>query len=168
VRRLAHELGVAVIFVTHLLGEVMAVADRISVLREGQVLWTRARSEVGIGELVAAISPDAVSLETRRSREVSQKGLARFHGFRSSYCGPFDLTINEGEILGIYGMLGSGRTDLLETIAGARRPWSGRLTLRDRELHFESTIQAMTAGVALVLPIVLRRRCFPVLTRSKI
>jgi ribose transport system ATP-binding protein len=150
VRRLAHEIGVAVIYVTHLLGEVMEVADRVSVLREGRVLWTKGRDEVTVADMIEAISPDAVAIDTAPSRTASPSVLATFKDFETSYCGPFDFSIIEGEIVGIYGMLGSGRTNLLETIAGARRHWKGTLRLAEEELVHHSVSQAMMSGAALV------------------
>jgi ribose transport system ATP-binding protein len=150
VRRLAHEVGVAVIYVTHLLGEVMEVADRVSILREGLVLWTKGRDEVTVADMIEAISPDAVAIDAAPSRTASPGVLATFSDFETSYCGPFNFSINEGEIVGIYGMLGCGRTNLLETIAGARRHWKGTLRLAEDELTHKSTSQAMMSGVALV------------------
>ena len=130
VRRLAHEIGVAVIYVTHLLGEVMEVADRVSVLREGRLLWTKGRDEVTVADIIEAISPDATAIAAP-SRTASPRALATFEDFETTYCGPFNFSIGEGEIVGIYGMLGSGRTNLLETIAGARRHWKGTLRLAE-------------------------------------
>ncbi len=150
VRRLAHEMGVAVIYVTHLLGEVMEVADRVSILREGRVLWTKGRDEVTVADIIEAISPDAAAIDAAPSRTGSSSVLATFEDFETSYCGPLNFSINEGEIVGVYGMLGSGRTNLLETIAGARRRWKGSLRLGEDELTSESTSQAMMSGVALV------------------
>jgi len=150
VRRLAREVGVAVIYVTHLLGEVMKVADRVSILREGRVLWTKRRDEVTVADMIKAISPDVAATNAAVVRMASPGVLATFKDFETSYCGPFDFSINEGEIIGIYGMLGSGRTDLLETIAGARRHWNGTLRLAEEELAHHSVSQAMMSGVALV------------------
>ncbi len=150
VKRLAHEMGVAVIYVTHLLGEVMEVADRVSILREGRVLWTKERGEVTVTDIIEGISPDAAAIDAAPSRTASSNILAAFKNFETSFCGPLNFPINGGEIVGVYGMLGSGRTNLLETIAGARRPWKGSLCLMGDELSYESTSQAMAAGVALV------------------
>ena len=163
VRRLAHELKVAVIFVTHLLGEVMEVADRVSVLREGRVLWTRPRENVTVAELVSAISPDALAIDAG-PRTAGPGVVATFERFETTYCGPFDFSIGDGEIVGVYGMLGSGRTNLLETIAGARRPWQGELRLGDGPLAYGSPAEAMIAGVALVASDRLAQSMFPTLS----
>jgi ribose transport system ATP-binding protein len=150
VKRLAHQLGVAVIYVTHLLGEVMEVADRVSILREGRVLWTRDKREVTTAEIITAISPDARTIDPVTSRKFGQKGWVEFEDFETSFCGPIDLSIDEGEVIGVYGMLGSGRTNLLETIAGARQPWNGTLRLAGEKVSIASTSEALKFGVALV------------------
>jgi ribose transport system ATP-binding protein len=151
VKQLAHELGVAIVYVTHLLGEVMEVADRVSILRGGTILWTRPRSEVAITDLIAAISPDALASDPeQKSASLSKQIVGEFEGFRSAYCGPLDLALREGEIIGIYGMLGSGRTDLLETIAGARGGWRGSFRWSQKPVHQRSIAESMDAGVALV------------------
>ena len=89
----------------------------------------KGRDEVTVADMIGAISPDAVAIDVAPSRTASPGVLATFKDFETSYCGPFDFSINEGEIVGIYGMLGSGRTNLLETMAG--RGARGRAPCRD-------------------------------------
>lgn len=149
VKRLAHEVGIAVVFVTHLLPEVLAVADRVSILRGGQVLWTRAIAEVTTADMIHGISPDAADVHAQGQRGIGS-ALVTLESFETSFCGPLELELNEGEIVGVFGMLGSGRSNLLETIAGARRRWRGSLAVEGKELSYASTAGAMHAGVALV------------------
>ena len=167
VRRLANDLGVAVIYVTHLLSEVMEVADRVSILREGRVLWTKRQDEVTVADMIAGISPDAIAMDAVRSQTTSSSVLVRFQNFETTYCGPFDFSIREGEIVGIYGMLGSGRTDVLETIVGARPHWKGTLHLAEKELTYKSTSQAMTSGLALLASDRTSQSLFPSLTAQE-
>jgi len=167
VKRLAHELGVAVIFVTHLLGEVLEVADRVSILREGRVLWTRQRSDVTIAEMIGAISPDAVAIDARPTMPACQRPVATFKNFQTAFCGPLDFSIGGGEIVGIYGMLGSGRTNLLETVAGGAGRWKGELHLGEETLDHSSTAQAIKAGVALVASDRLAQSLFATLTAQE-
>lgn len=150
VRRLAHEMGVAVIFVTHLLNEVMEVADRVSILREGGVLWTRERQDVTIHDMIAGISPNVVEAAAAHTRKPNTNALVTLEDFSTGHCGSFNISIGEGEIVGIFGLLGSGRTDLLETIAGARQHWKGSLRLAGEELTYRSTSAAIKSGVSLV------------------
>ncbi|MET3860802.1 ribose transport system ATP-binding protein [Dietzia sp. 2505] len=149
IRRLAYERRIAVVFVTHLLGEVMAVADRVSVLRDGRVLWTRDRGDVTMDALVSGISPSVTATDERTERATGPT-FVEFSGFRTSYCGPLDLEIGEGEIVGLYAMMGGGRTNLLETIAGARRARGGTLTVDGADATAGSPRQASRKGIALV------------------
>lgn len=149
VKRLAHDNGLAIIFVTHILREVLQVSDVVTMLRDGVVLWTKDRSELTMEILVDGISP-LVKTESQRARSSSIIPLVTLNGYSSIYTGPVDLTIHEGEVVGIFGLLGSGRTDLLETIAGVRSGSSGELRLAGRSVAPRNPNQAMRAGIALV------------------
>ncbi|MFE4663938.1 sugar ABC transporter ATP-binding protein [Streptomyces sp. NPDC056716] len=149
VRRLAHENGLAVVFVTHILREVLQVADVVTILRNGELLWTKQRSEVSMDTLVDGISP-LVGAAAGRDRGNSGIPLVTLNAYSSIGTGPVDLTIHEGEVVGIFGLLGSGRTDLLETIAGVRGGSSGTLSINGRTIAAASPAQAMRAGIALV------------------
>lgn len=149
VRRLAHEQHIAVIYVTHLLGEVLEVADRTTVLRDGQVLWTRDRADVTLSMLANAISPDAAS-RTARPRTRAGSPVLELDGFSSSFTGPVDLTVHAGEVVGIFGLLGSGRTDLLETLAGVRRTAGGQVRIDGKPVELRTPRSAQAAGLSLV------------------
>jgi len=149
VRRLAHDQGIAVVFVTHILGEVMAVADHVSVLRGGSVLWSRRRSRVKLHDLVAGISPERVDSITDSARPLGDE-LVRLDGLQTSYCGPIDLSIAAGEIVGVFAMLGGGRTNLLETLAGARPVRGGTVTIAGEPARLGTVADAMGSGFALV------------------
>lgn len=150
VRRLARR-GIAVIYVTHLLGEVLEVADRATVLRDGRIWWTRKRGEFGLTDLVEAISPEASSASGRRSLDVArQSSVAELRGFCGNVAGPVDLDIRGGEIVGLFGLLGSGRTDLLEGLAGVRPVVEGTVLIDGTEVYSTSPSAAQKVGIVLV------------------
>lgn len=163
IRKLAHERGIAVVFVTHLLGEVMEVADRVSILRDGTVLWTKEREDVTMEALVSGISPAAAGRAERQQKDSGDEHI-RFEEYRTSYCGPIDLSIGEGEIVGVYAMMGGGRTNLLETIAGARRPRGGQLSIAGRPSRAYTPRQAARRGISLVASDRPSQSLFPELT----
>lgn len=149
VRRLAAR-GIAVVYVTHLLAEVLQVADKATVLRDGRVLWTRPRSELSVPDLVQAISPDAVTGQRRGRRENTGAVVAVLDSVATGFTGPLDLSIEAGEVVGLFGLLGSGRTDLLEALAGVRPLRAGSLRIGDEQVSLGSPRAAQRAGIALV------------------
>ena len=149
VRRLAEDRGLTVIYVTHLLREVLQVADVATVVRDGSVLWTKPVDELTLDILVQAISPASQGASTRR---VTDSGplLLELDGFRSTRTGPVSLHLHGGEILGVFGLLGSGRTDLLEGLAGVRPSLPGSVRLAGHPVLATSPLVAQRAGIALV------------------
>lgn len=148
-RHLAHERGLVVVFVTHILREVLDAADVVTVIRDGVVLWTREIAEVSLRDLIEGISPNAPKVE-QRSAVQDRPALVELAGFCSKHTGPVDLVAGEGEIVGLFGVLGAGRTDLLETMAGVRSRAGGRLTIAGRAVESRSPGAAAVAGIALV------------------
>lgn len=148
VRRLAQEYGLIIIYVTHLLREVLEVADKVTVLRDGNVLWTQPIEALNLDDLVHAISPENQMVKTRREVQFSTPLIA-LENYCSSRTGPVDLTLHEGEIVGVFGLLGSGRTHLLEGLAGVH-PSSGALRLHQQDIRRTSPQKARQAGIVLV------------------
>ncbi|WGX96636.1 sugar ABC transporter ATP-binding protein [Nocardioides sp. L-11A] len=149
VRRLAAR-GIAVVYVTHLLGEVLEVADRATVLRDGRVHWTRPRAELDLADLVEGISPDAATERARDRTTVGDEVVLTLRHVTSGFTGPVDLEVRSGEVVGFFGLLGSGRTDLLESIAGVRPLRAGELEIDSTPIRIGSPRAAQRAGVALV------------------
>lgn len=151
VRRLSHDLGIAVIYVTHLLHEVLAVADDVTVLRDGRVLWTRDAGDLDMATLVSTISPDfAGVVEHSFNRDGARIPVLELSEVHSGFTGPINVTVNAGDIVGMFGLLGSGRTHLLEAISGVRRFQRGTARLAGRGYAPASVRSALDAGVALV------------------
>lgn len=148
VRRLAQDHGLTIIYVTHLLREVLEVADTTTVLRDGNVLWTRSIDQLTLGDLVHAISPES-QLQSSRQQTPQGAPFIQLHNYRSAWTGPVDLQLHEGEILGVFGLLGSGRTDLLEGLAGVRKS-TGNLLMHGVPLSQRNPLSARRSGIALV------------------
>lgn len=156
VLRSLRERRVAVVFVSHILQEVMALCDEISVLRDGRtVLSGMPRTELDIPRVVAAMlgerpepaapalvetAPPAGPHAAVELRAVEVPG--RLHGV--------SFTAPTGQVIGIAGLAGSGGTAILEVVAGLRTPSSGQVILPDGRRAPQSLRAAMDAGVALV------------------
>jgi simple sugar transport system ATP-binding protein len=148
------EEGHAVIFISHKLDEVMEVADRVTVMRRGKVVGTKAISEVDkptlarmmVGrEVVFRLSkgvcqPGEEALIVEDLHASSDRGLPALRGVSFHVC--------RGEILGIAGVAGNGQRELVEVLTGLRRPRRGRVVILGRELTGQSPRKIADCGVA--------------------
>ncbi|HEX3803508.1 MAG TPA: sugar ABC transporter ATP-binding protein [Solirubrobacteraceae bacterium] len=156
VRRLS-ETGVSVIFVSHRLSEVMAVADEVTVLRDGQTAATGAISEFDAGGLIAAMLGNAAPEATAGRRiapSASQQkpALALSNVAIAGLVNGVSLTVDQGEIVGLAGLEGAGRSELLEAIFGARSDWTGEVQIGEKALRQHSPRTAIAQGIAFVPP----------------
>ncbi|MCW2880670.1 MAG: sugar transporter ATP-binding protein [Sphaerisporangium sp.] len=148
VRRMAAS-GVAVLFVSHRLSEIQDLCDRVAVLRDGTIqrVFT---TPVDGPSLVTAMLGDEIEATRHEARPVGEPILLG-EGMRTRPgAEPFDLRVSPGEVLGVTGLIGSGKTELLEQIYGARPLVSGALTLGDRPYRPRDPHAAIGAGVAFV------------------
>ena len=127
--------GSSVIYVSHRLPEILAVAHRVTVMRDGVSQGTYDVSDVSEDQLIALMVGESVSGHARSQSDaatvsVERKPMLRVNSLTSHGLGPIDLTIHEGEIVGVAGADGNGQQELLEAIAGMRRS-RGNVTFND-------------------------------------
>lgn len=147
--------GAAVVYITHRLREYFDLTDRVTVLRDGRNVGTRDTSEIDEPELVRM-------MVGRQQVEIFERPAGKDHEtvastvpalevqeLNSTCLAGVDLKIHAGEIVGIAGQAGSGRTSLAETLFG-RWPYTGSVRIGGREARLTSPRAAMAAGVALV------------------
>lgn len=150
VRRLK-SLGISVVFVSHRLEEIIEVAERVTVLRDGRKVGTFASNEVNdhrLAELMTgeSITHKLMTQHVARDGDVFEvMGAARAGEFRD-----ISFKLRQGEILGLIGLLGSGRTELALALFGMSRLQSGRIRLGDSYLDLRSNQDAVAAGIAYV------------------
>ena len=150
VRRLSAE-GIAVVFVSHRLAEVLEVCSRVTVLRDGQLVGTfptEGMTQTRLTELMTGKTFDyAVSRrDLSAHRPVLEiDGLSRANQYED-----VSLTVREGEIVGLTGRLGSGRTELALSLFGMTQPDRGAIRLNGKPVHFASNRDAIRAGVGYV------------------
>ncbi|MYH58793.1 MAG: sugar ABC transporter ATP-binding protein [Boseongicola sp. SB0675_bin_26] len=151
IRQAVSSDGVGVIYVTHFLDEVHKIADQVTILRDGRILWTRPVHEVSIADMTDAISPDALAtgLEKVPFRTDGPEVL-RLDALTTDFVGPIDVALHAGEMLGIYGLMGAGRTELLQCLSGAVARSGGTLALNGAERDLASPREALAQGIALV------------------
>lgn len=145
--------GVGIIFVTHFLEQVYEVCDRITVLRNGELVGEYEVESLPRVKLVSKMMgkdfDDLADIKGEYKHEkhleplIEAKGLGHAGTIR-----PFDLTINKGEVIGLTGLLGSGRSELVRTIYGADKADSGVLKVKGKDTKISSPLDAMKAGMA--------------------
>jgi len=151
-RRLA-SAGQTILFVSHRLPEVLDLADDLSVLRDGTLVATRTTASVdahGVARLITGDETAGLDHAEPRRREGS--GAKRLE-LAAVVAGPVDrvsLAVAAGEIVGLAGLVGSGRSSVLETIFGVHPPQGGAITVDGRALPAGDIAAAMRAGVAMV------------------
>ncbi|MBE8476327.1 sugar ABC transporter ATP-binding protein [Streptomyces justiciae] len=145
--------GVAVVYISHRLEEIRRIGDRVTVLKDGRAVAgglpakTTPTSEVVAlmtGRNVEYVFPDRPTAAPEGTPVLEVRGLAREGEFE-----PLDLTVHPGEIVGLAGLVGSGRSEILETIYGARKPSAGQVSVDGRPLKTGSVRAAVRAGLGL-------------------
>ena len=142
--------GVAVIYVSHKLDEVFRVATRASVLRDGRLVGRADLAETSEAELVSLMVGRALATNRRKSHARPEIVLAVDNLGRGRAVRDVSFDLHAGEILGIAGLVGAGRTELVRLVAGIDRRSSGTIALKGKPLALHSPRAAIAAGIALL------------------
>lgn len=148
IRRLA-ERGAAILYITHRLDEVFALADRVCVLRDGRVSLDRPTSEVSQEQVIEAMVGRAVAHARHTSAIPSSAAPPVLAADRlaSDAFSNITFSLGPGEILGIYGKVGSGVQELAGSLVGARAFDSGRLLVNGKSVRFRHPAEAIAASI---------------------
>ncbi|WP_018633736.1 ABC transporter ATP-binding protein [Neomegalonema perideroedes] len=156
VLRTLADQGHAVVIVTHKLHEIMAAADRVTIMRDGRVVGSVKTAESSEAELARLMVGREVALTARRSTRPAGPSVLRVEGLtvmsdqgRSALEG-LSLDLREGEILGLAGVDGNGQSELAQALTGLRTASGGRVLLGERDLTRASPAERRSAGVAYV------------------
>jgi ribose transport system ATP-binding protein len=143
--------GVGIIYISHHLEEVFDIADRVTVLRDGRVVGSRRIAETTPQELMnMMVGRDLSGIRIKETAELGDEVL-RVEGLsRGSAVQGVSFQVRKGEIVGIAGMVGSGRTELARIVAGVDRPDAGRIIFQGQELQLKNPRQFIQHGIALV------------------
>ena len=148
--------GVGIIFVTHFLEQVYEVCDSITVLRNGRLVGSYPVAELPRVRLVAAMLgkdfDDLAAIKTDSTEDKSKapvyleaKGLSHTGTIK-----PFDLTIHKGEVIGLTGLLGSGRSEMARVIYGADRASTGSISINGKPSKIKAPIDSMMLGMGML------------------
>jgi galactofuranose transport system ATP-binding protein len=149
--------GIAVVFITHFLDQVYEVSDRVTILRNGALVGTYEPASLPRLELVSLMLgrtlvalEDMAAHKMETAEHISADALLQAKGLGlTGVLEPFDLELHRGEVVGLAGLLGSGRTELARLIFGLDRPDSGTLEIEGTEVRDYSPAASVQRGVAL-------------------
>ncbi|WP_295953331.1 sugar ABC transporter ATP-binding protein [uncultured Xanthomonas sp.] len=156
VMRALRDGGMAILFVTHFLDQVYAVADRISVLRNGRLVGEYTPDALPAPQLVAAMvgraldPASAAAAAVRAAAPEDAAPLLQAQGLgRRGQLQPVDLQLRQGQVLGLAGLLGAGRTELARLLFGLDRADRGRVAIDGRDVALRGPPDAIAHGLAL-------------------
>lgn len=150
--------GIAIIFITHFLDQIYEITDRITILRNGKLVGTYETQSLQRLELIAKMigrslaEYDDMKKAKLESSQNSQKGdilLEAKELGRSGSIEPFDLTLRRGEVVGLAGLLGSGRSEIARLLFGVDEPDNGTLSMNYKAVEEHSPIGSIERGLAL-------------------
>ncbi|MFV0432716.1 MAG: sugar ABC transporter ATP-binding protein [Leucobacter sp.] len=142
--------GMTIVYISHRMEEIFRLSDRVSVLRDGAYVATRNTAETTKGELISLmVGRELSDGYPERGHEVGEASLS-VRGLTGNGVRDISFDARQGEILGFAGLIGAGRTELMELIFGAKKPESGSVELHGRPVLSFNPVQAIRNGIALV------------------
>jgi ABC-type sugar transport system ATPase subunit len=143
--------GVSIVYVSHFLDEVMDICDRVSVMKDGRRVGTHAVGELSKAKLIQEmIGRDVESVNIERTGEAGAAVMSVRGLVRKDILHDISFDIRRGEIVGICGLLGAGKTELAETLFGLERYDAGVIEIDGRPVRIRGPIDAIEAGLGFV------------------
>jgi ABC-type sugar transport system ATPase subunit len=148
VRRLRGE-GVAIIYVSHRINEILRLADRVAVMRDGALVAVRPASELTQGEIVRLMVGRELRDVFKRRPAVTDRIVLQAEDIRSDWHKGISFEIHAGEVVGFAGLVGAGRTELAKVVFGELPRTSGRILVEGREVRIRQPADAIRHGIGL-------------------
>lgn len=151
--RMLKEQGVALIYISHKLDEIIEICDDVAVLRDGHMIMSKPTRETHMDELISAMV--GRSLDNRFPPVDNTPGdtilsIQHLSTKFEPYLEDISFDVRRGEVFGLYGLVGAGRTELLETIFGVRTRAAGRVYYKNQIMNFKTVRDAMDHGFAMI------------------
>jgi ABC-type sugar transport system ATPase subunit len=146
---------VSIVYVSHKMDEIFRICDRVTVIRDGQTVGTRTIQDVSAGELIRMMIGKEWQSRYRKPVELSGEVLLSFLGVTTKKLRNVSFDLHKGEVLGIAGLLGSGRSEIGRALIGIDRCEQGQISVRDSSASMQSASvrsvrEALTAGIRWV------------------
>ena len=151
--RMLRDQGISLIYISHKMDEIFEICDEISVLRDGNLVMTKSTKETNMNDLIAAMVGRVLENRFPPVDNKPKDVILSIQHLSTKYEPHLqDITfdVHEGEIFGLYGLVGAGRTELLETIFGIRTRAAGRVYFKNQLMNFTCAKEAMDYGFALI------------------
>ncbi|MCU0906519.1 MAG: sugar ABC transporter ATP-binding protein [Rhodobacteraceae bacterium] len=143
--------GVAIIYISHRLREVLEIADEVTILRDGRMIDSRPAAGITAPQMIRHMVGRDVGNVFPKSPAVIGATVLQVEGLSDGrHFTDMSLDVRQGEILGVTGLVGAGRTELARVLFGLERPTAGRILVRGRAVSFRSPADAVRAGIAYV------------------
>ncbi|HEY7209720.1 MAG TPA: sugar ABC transporter ATP-binding protein [Bryobacteraceae bacterium] len=144
------EQGVSIVYVSHKMDELFRICDRMTVMRDGQTIGTRARSEVTLQELISMMVGRLWHASERQVRQSASTPLLSVSGLTTRKLNDISFALRKGEVLGIAGLVGAGRSELGAALTGLDEWKSGTMSLRGVTVRPRSVDDAQKLGMRLL------------------
>lgn len=149
IRRLK-ESGVSIVYISHRMDEIFTICDSITIMRDGEVTGSGSIEDFDVDGVVELMIGRKLSTMYPPRTCKSGKALLQVEHLSGGVFSDISFTLHEGEILGIFGLVGSGRTEIARAIFGADPVKSGSITLGGKPMHASSPYQGKKQGIALI------------------
>ena len=151
--RALREEGISLVYISHKMDEIFEICDEVSVLRDGNLVMTKKTSETNMNELIAAMVGRSLDNRFPPVDNTPGETVLSVQHLSTKYAPnlkDISFDVKEGEIFGLYGLVGAGRTELLETMFGVRTRAAGRVYYKGRLMNFNNARDAMNHGFAMI------------------
>ena len=151
--RMLKSQGISLIYISHKMDEIFEICDEISVLRDGNLVMTKPAKETDMNELITAMVGRVLENRFPPVDNTPGEVVLSVQHLSTKYephLQDISFDVRKGEIFGLYGLVGAGRTELLETIFGVRTRAAGRVYLNGHLMNFKSAKEAMDYGFAMI------------------
>ena len=151
--RMLKSQGISLIYISHKMDEIFEICDEVSVLRDGKMVMTKETKDTNMNELIAAMVGRSLENRFPPVDNIPGEPILSIQHLSTKFephLQDISFDVRKGEIFGLYGLVGAGRTELLETIFGVRTRASGRVYFDNRLMNFNDAKEAIEHGFALI------------------
>jgi len=142
------EKGVAIVYVSHRLEEIFKIADRVSVLRDGSLITTQLTSDIDLEEVIRLMVGREIADYFPKQTHASGELILEIKGIDGDHKN--GLRVHAGEIVGMAGLVGSGRTELAQSLFGVKRASKARIIFNNKNIRPQSPWEAIQLGIGMV------------------